>query len=199
MSRSDHRFPLRMASSRVERWMRRNSAARFAAVRPFLRGQTLLDVGAAEGYIGECAAQQAAMAVRLVDVVDLNRTQQPFDLYDGSELPYGDKTFDTVMVLLTLHHCADPDRVLAEVWRVARRRVLVTESVYRTRAGRRMLHIMDLAFNGFRSEGNMPVALNFRTVPQWREAFEEAGLTVEREAWLSRGLHKQRLFVLSPR
>ena len=191
--------PSRPAAAVAGRWMRRNSAARFAAIRPFLRGRTLLDVGAAEGYIGECAAQHAGMDVRLADVVDLNRTELPLDLYDGHTLPYSEKSFDTVTVLLTLHHCAEPDCVLSEVRRVARERVIVTESVYRTRAGRRMLYLMDRAFNGFRSEGSMPVCLHFRTARQWREAFKEAGLTVEHEAWVSRGLHKQRLFILSPR
>ncbi|MCC5806021.1 MAG: hypothetical protein JJU00_06795 [Opitutales bacterium] len=39
------------------------------------------------------------MEVRLADVVDLNRTQLPLDLYDARTLPYGDRCFDTVTVL----------------------------------------------------------------------------------------------------
>lgn len=40
-------------------------------------------------------------------------------------LPFGDRTFDAVMGVLTVHHWQDPARGLAEVRRVARQRVVV--------------------------------------------------------------------------
>lgn len=55
-------------------WMRRNAQRRFNQIRPYLVRQTLLDVGAAEGWIGAAAARECGMEVDLVDVVDLNQT-----------------------------------------------------------------------------------------------------------------------------
>ena len=178
------------------RYMRRNAQRRFRKIRPYLVGQTLLDVGAAEGWIGEAVAEECGMEVDLVDVVDLNRTGLPHQVYDGRRLPFPDKSRDSVTVLLTLHHCEDPAAVLAEAVRVARQRIIVTESVYRTRPGRALLRSMDGGFNGLRTDGAMAPALHFKTVPQWRDIFREHELSIVEEAWLSRGLHWQRLFVL---
>jgi predicted GNAT family acetyltransferase len=177
-------------------WMRRNALRRFHKIRPYLVGQALLDVGAAEGWIGEAAAEIGGMEVDLVDVVDLNRTGLPHQVCDERHLPFGNKSRDTVTVLLTLHHCKDPEAVLAEALRVARRRIIVAESVYHTRPGRALLGLMDGGFNGPRSDGAMAPALHFKTVGEWREIFREHGLSLAKEAWLSRGLHWQRLFVL---
>ncbi len=177
-------------------WMRRNARRRFRKIRPYLVGQTLLDVGAAEGWVGEAAAEMCGMEVELVDVVDLNRTGLPHQVYDGRCLPFPNESRDSVTVLLTLHHCQDPEGVLAEAARVARRRIIVSESVYRTRPGRALLRLMDCGFNGLRSGGEMTPALHFKTVEAWREIFQKHRLRIAHEAWLSSGLHWQRLFVL---
>ena len=180
----------------VSRWLRWNARRRFGKIRGHLVGESLLDVGAAEGWIGEAAARDCGLTVDLVDVVDLNRTDLPHFVYDGRRLPFADNSRDTVTLLLTLHHCASPETVLAEAARVARRRIVVTESVYHTRPGLALLRRMDGGFNGRRSGGTMAPALHFKTVPQWREVFRKHGLRTTHEAWLSRGLHWQRLFVL---
>ncbi|NBB79958.1 MAG: methyltransferase domain-containing protein [Verrucomicrobia bacterium] len=177
--------------------MRRNADRRFEKIRPYLLGKTLLDVGAAEGWIGEGVARECGMEVDLVDVVDLNRTELPHQVYDGRVLPHADDSRDTVALLLTLHHCEDPEAVLAETVRVARRRIIVTESVFHTRAGRALLRLMDGGLNGPRSGGSMTPALHFKTVPEWRWIFQRHDFEIEHEAWLSRGLHWQRLFVMS--
>ncbi|TVR52127.1 MAG: methyltransferase domain-containing protein [Puniceicoccaceae bacterium] len=183
-------------SATIQTWVRRNARQRFRMIRPWLVGRTLLDVGAAEGWVGWAAREETGMEVRLVDVADLNRTGLPHDRYDGLSLPYPDNSYDTVLVLLTLHHCDEPERVLAEAARVARRRLLVTESVYRTAPGRLLLRLLDGGFNGLRAAGSMAPARHFKTVAEWRTVFRRHGLRIEAERWLSRGLHWQRLFVL---
>jgi SAM-dependent methyltransferase len=187
------------AESRSEvftNWMRLNARRRLEKIQAHVVGKSLLDVGAAEGWAGEWAQAQLGLQVDLVDVVDLNRTDLPLHLYDGRHLPFPDKSYDTVMLLLVLHHCDDPSRVLAESVRVARKRIIITESICRTRAGRAFLTFLDKGFNGFRSTGAMSPALHFKTVREWRVFFTQHGLASKAEAWLSRGLHEQRLFIL---
>ncbi|HEY2382029.1 MAG TPA: methyltransferase domain-containing protein [Terriglobia bacterium] len=48
---------------------------------------------------------------------------------DALKLPFADKTFDVVMSSLFFHHVSNDDcpRVLAEMWRVCRRRVIVND------------------------------------------------------------------------
>lgn len=71
-----------------------------------------------------------------VDVGAFRRAAGTYVVYDGVRLPFADRVFDTTLVLLTLHHCAAPAVVLDEAIRVTRRRLVVTESVYRIAAGR---------------------------------------------------------------
>jgi ubiquinone/menaquinone biosynthesis C-methylase UbiE len=48
---------------------------------------------------------------------------------DALQLPFPDRSFDVVMASLFFHHLSDEDcpRVLTEMWRVSRRRVLVND------------------------------------------------------------------------
>ncbi len=161
-------------------------------------GRTLLDIGAAEGWVGRRFAQRDGREVQLLDVIGLNRTNLPFRLYDGRHVPFPDNSFDTALLMLTLHHCDDPEQVLREAGRVARRRVVVTESVYRTPPGRWALWAMDTTVNSWRSRRLMREALHFRTIPQWRTTFQRHGLHLAAEQWISRGLHRHVLFALDP-
>jgi ubiquinone/menaquinone biosynthesis C-methylase UbiE len=68
-----------------------------------------------------------------VDVGPFRRICGPYVTYDGILLPFADVAFDTTLVLLVLHHCLKPETVLDEALRVTRCRLIVMESVYRTR------------------------------------------------------------------
>lgn len=183
----------------LDRSLERRALINARAVAPFVVGPMVLDVGAAEGWVGQALADDdIGLMVSLLDVVDLNLATLPLTLYDGLTFPFGDDTFDTVLVMLTLHHCDDPVRVLAEASRVARRRVIVTESVYRTSAGRWLLWTMDNGLNGLRSGWQMPGGLHFAPVAHWLDRFRDLDLAVIETRWLSRGLHRHVAFVLEP-
>jgi SAM-dependent methyltransferase len=179
---------------RVRGWRKARQLA------PFVAGDSLLDLGCAEGYVGSRLAR-GGRRCHLADVVDLNRSSLPFTLYDGTRLPFEDDRFDTVVLSLVLHHCEDAPAVISEAARVARRRVLVTESTYETEAQLGLLTFLDRLANRVRSAGRMRALedhLQFRTVPQWGEIFARAGLEVVETRWLNRLIHKHVLFVLEP-
>lgn len=184
-------------SRALERVLRHRAEISYRAIRPDLEGSRILDVGAAEGWVGEAIQRDAPdREVHLLDVVDLNRTALPHRMYDGRKFPFESDSFDTVLVMLTLHHCEDPDIVLREASRVARRRVIVTESTYRHTIGRRLLWLMDTAVNSARSKRLMPEAIHFRRADAWLAAFRTAGLRARERRLLSRGPHRHELFVL---
>jgi SAM-dependent methyltransferase len=124
-------------------------------------------------------------------------------VYDGSRVPLRDGAVDTVLLSLALHHAENPDRVLAEALRVARKRVLVTESTYRWGWERNALEVADRWANRGRGmEGNEAgggATLHFRTVGSWLGAFSEAGAEVLESRRLNRVGHRHHLFVLQPR
>ncbi len=183
--------------TRLSAWMQCNAEQRCERIAPFFAGTPLLDVGSAEGWVGLRAARRHRMRVQLLDVVDLDRSGLPHVCYDGTRLPFPDRSFATVTLLLTLHHCRDPELTLREAARVAQQRIIIiTESVYRTRFGKALLQFVDGGFNRLRSSGRMLPAVQVRTVAAWRRSIARCGCRIRAEGWLSRGVHLQRLFVL---
>ncbi|MGF1655677.1 MAG: class I SAM-dependent methyltransferase [Verrucomicrobiales bacterium] len=162
---------------------------------PHIVGESILDLGAAEGWLAYAIAKATGKDVSLTDVVDLNETKQTLQLYDGQTLPYPDRTFDTTLLVLVLHHCEDPERVVQEAVRVTGRRLIVSESVYQSEGGRRLLSFLDRLVNGLRSGWKMSPAISLRTTEQWEKFFASVGLRLVHRQWLSRGLHQQILYV----
>jgi SAM-dependent methyltransferase len=162
----------------VDRLLRRYARGEADAVARYVVGPRVLDLGSAEGYVPETLAARTPAFMCGVDVGAFRRAAIPYAVYDGRHLPFADGAFDTTLVLLTLHHCAAPEAVLDEAIRVTRRRLVVTESVYRTRLERFWLDRLDGGVNGFRHGGRMHPALDFRPPHEWARLFDTRGLRV---------------------
>jgi SAM-dependent methyltransferase len=151
-----------------------------------------LDLGAGTCNTTELLRERG-LEVTPVDVADLSFIEgiTPV-LYDGRVLPFDDDAFETALILTVLHHAREPDRVLAEARRVARR-VIVIEDVVRgrlhTSATKAWDSLMNLEFAGHPHSNRSDAA--------WRRAFEAAGLRlVERHARWSALIMWQVTYVL---
>ena len=113
------------------------------AVAPYIVGSRVLDLGAGENYVGAALLNLQSMWVCSADVGAFRRVPGSYVTYDGIRLPFIDDTFDTTLMLLTLHHCEHPERVLDEAVRVTRGRLIIIESVYRTGRQRFWLDVLD--------------------------------------------------------
>lgn len=182
---------------RLQQFLQHRSKEHLNHIEAEVFGPDILEVGAAEGWVGkEIKSRHPSFRIQLLDVIDLNQTELPLKLYDGKAIPFADNSFDTVIVMMVLHHCEDPEAVLQEAARVSKKRLVVTESVYRFWAGHYLLWFMDNLVNSLRSGGWMAKGLHFRTVPEWEETFERYGLRLLRKKWISKGLHRHIAFVL---
>jgi ubiquinone/menaquinone biosynthesis C-methylase UbiE len=180
--------------------LRRYAASEARAIVPFVVGSRLLDLGAGEGYVTAALRQQTDIWACAVDIGPYQRVSEPFLIYDGVRLPFRDATFDTALLSLALHHCADPGRVLDEAQRVTRFRLIILESVYRNRWERFCLERLDGVLNRYRHRGEMPLPLAFKSPQQWQRFFDDRHLrTIDRQ-WLGsrweRLVHQPLLFVL---
>lgn len=146
----------------------------------------VLDVGA-----GNCVLCQQ-LRLRGVDVTPLDLANLSFVeaiepvVYDGKTLPFDDDRFDVALIITVLHHTHDPDRVLAEVARVARR-IVIVEEIYESRFEKHFTYAIDSLFN-----------LEFfghprsnRTDAGWKAAFSRLGLEVS-DATYTRSLRYMR-------
>ena len=93
-----------------------------------LDGCSLLEVGAGNGYM-----THELMKYCEVTALDISKTQLRYNPVDrkvvGSayELPFNNSSFDVVLCANLLHHLNNPSRAIAEMERVARRYVVVSE------------------------------------------------------------------------
>jgi len=95
----------------------------------------------------------------------------------GSALPYRDRRFHTVLLETVLHHAAeDALPLLAEVARVARRRVIIAEDVLDRRASRSVV-------DSYRAHD--PWAI-YRSTEEWIQLAQQQKLTLERIVALDR-------------
>ena len=112
-----------------------------------------LDVACGPGFLTMTLAARTADATGFdaTDaLLDLARTEAArrglanvvFASGDAEELPYADETFDVVACRAAFHHFPRPERVLAEMRRVARRggRIVVADMLGNDDAGRAALH-----------------------------------------------------------
>jgi SAM-dependent methyltransferase len=184
------------------RLLRRYALGQAAAVADLIVGARVLDLGAAEAYVPATLSARTDAWACGVDIGPFRRVRVPYVVYDGRRLPFRDVTFDTTLLLLTLHHCERPEVVLDEAIRVTRQRLIVTESVYRTRTEHFWLDVLDGRVNRFRHGGAMRPALHVRRPEDWRHLFETRSLSVVATRWLGSALerlvHHPVLWVLEP-
>jgi SAM-dependent methyltransferase len=179
-----------VVSGAVERLLRWYAQRQTAAIREFVVGRRVLDLGAAEAYVAAALADRTGTWACGVDIGAYRRAGVPYVVYDGGRLPFQDASFDTTLLLLTLHHCDAPEVVLDEAIRVTRRRLVVTESVYRTRLERFWLDALDGRVNRFRHDSAMPPALHVRPPQAWARLFETRALSVVATRWLGSALER---------
>lgn len=192
----------------VEEWPRiRTPLLRLAGRRKarqvggHIHGPRVLDLGAGEGYVADALRGDPRRRVLMADIVSAFRVPGPAFVFDGRRLPLPDDAVDTVLLSLVLHHADDPDALLAEALRVAKDRVVVTESTYRYRWERALLEWLDRWVNRDRGSGPMGRAeddLSFGRVDEWEERIRRAGGLLVESRRLNRVGHRHHLFVARP-
>ena len=109
---------------------------------------SVLDVGAGTGEMA-CAIKnyRPELVVSGVDVYIRPKTFIPVTEYDGNRLPFNDNSFDAVITVDVLHHCADPVAVLKECARVSKRFVIIKDHVSDSAFDEKVLRLMDWVGN----------------------------------------------------
>ncbi|MEM1192476.1 MAG: class I SAM-dependent methyltransferase [Pseudomonadota bacterium] len=135
------------------------------------------------------------------DITGLDITDSSYEpslapvLYDGGAFPFARDQFEAALLLTMLHHTPDPDHILREATRVARRLIII-EDVYAARwqeiATKVTDSITNLEFLGHPHTN--------RTDAHWRQTFDAMGLTLaHRQIYRVAGLFQQAVYVVDLR
>ncbi|MBW2523321.1 MAG: class I SAM-dependent methyltransferase [Deltaproteobacteria bacterium] len=158
-------------------------AERIAAALSQQIGQadSLLDVGCGDGRIARATARAVgATEVRGVDVKLQPRCAVDAMPYDGVALPYDDGRFEVVLLCDVLHHAAEPDRLLAECLRVARRAVALKDHLRFGPVSQLVLLAMDHVGN---AAPGVAVRGHYLSLSEWVDRIERAGARIRTLRW----------------
>jgi SAM-dependent methyltransferase len=137
------------------------------------RAGSLLDVGCGDGTVARHIAELiGAERVAGVDIKVRPSVAIEVTAYDGTHLPFPDRSFEAVVISDVLHHCHDPRAVLREALRVASRVVAIKDHFRFGPISEKILLWMDVV-------GNAAPAVEVRGTyfgpREWAEMVAEAG------------------------
>jgi SAM-dependent methyltransferase len=135
-------------------------------------GETALDVATGGGHV----ARRLREAGFKVVTTDAAPGMQPDVISRGEDIPFADASFDVVTCRVAAHHFDDPGEALAEMARVSRALVLMSDNLYLGEAGEQADRLRD------------PTHVRNLAEAEWRDLFSRVGLEVEaferEEKWL---------------
>lgn len=150
----------------------------------FIRPSDLvLDVGSGKGHVAFQINQVLGAKVICIDIADRHRFGIPFVRCDARALPFPDKSFDVTLLSFVLHHLPECGRLLSEVKRTSRKRIIVFEDTFRNQWEWFVAQSFDSLWNGLDWR---QVYSHFLRVEDWRRLFDEVGLVVVDEKCLDR-------------
>jgi SAM-dependent methyltransferase len=142
-------------------------------LRPLAPIPTALDFGSGDGWFAD--QFQSSGLVGEITPVDVqlrpNVLRKP-QLYDGSRLPFADRSFDLVYCVDVLHHCPDPPASLRDLLRCGRRYFLMKDHTYRGPLGYAALCALDEVGN---RKFGIPCRYKYQRRWDWDPVIRDAG------------------------
>ncbi len=135
---------------------------------------SVLDIGCGDGQLALALMRlRPDLKVEGVDVVARPKTLVPVSQYDGTRLPFPDKSFDYVTIVDVLHHTDDATVVLSEASRLARSGVVIKDHLREGWLAQATLAFMDWCGN---FGDGVPLPYNFLSRAEWQGAFFKSKL-----------------------
>lgn len=138
---------------------------------PYLMNcKTILDVGSSDGRLAKRLRDATGCEFTCIDVMPQPNPVIPVIRYGGKKLPFGDKSFDCVMMIDTMHHAEDQGELLREAERVASKFVLIKDHYWKNWFDLIILKISDYI-------ANKPYGVNlqceYKTLSEWNALFQQ--------------------------
>jgi Methylase involved in ubiquinone/menaquinone biosynthesis len=142
----------------------------------------VLDVGCGDGLLAALMQKEKPnVVITGIDVLVRDQTHIPVVKFDGTTIPFADRSFDTVVFVDVLHHTNDPVLLLREAARVARNTIVIKDHTLDGFAAGATLRFMDRIGN---RRYNVALPYNYWPKQEWLNAFEALSLTLR--TWKSK-------------
>lgn len=160
------------SKKRFMNWIEDCRARRVVRIlKPYIHGTTL-DVGCWDGHVTKQLDHDDIIGI---DSVAPPKPQIEVRQFNGTQIPFEDKAFDTVVCSTVLHHAEDPKALLEEMKRVGKK-IVVLEDAYDTVFDKMSVLLLHALI--FRLE-KMPYQVSgFRSGKSWKRFFTEHSLKV---------------------
>jgi hypothetical protein len=110
-----------------------------------------------------------------IDVLVSPIARIPVTRFDGTTIPFPDRSFDIVTFIDVLHHTIDPMALLAEGRRVARRAIVIKDHCRDGLFANTTLRFMDWLGN---ARHGIALPYNYLPESEWRVGFRELALDI---------------------
>ncbi len=173
----------------IETFVQKRAEVIVGRILPYIKhAKRVVDIGSGTGHVADLLTKHG----KHVTPVDISNkswvsTIKPV-VYDGKHLPFPDKSFDTSLLLMVLHHTPDPNVVFSEAARVGKELVVI-ETVYK-----RLFDKIITVF--FDSLGNLQLRFywnSYRRDEDWKTFFKSMGYSIEATQY-----HSDHQFLLVP-
>lgn len=149
----------------------------------------VIDYGAGEGRVAQILHDNLALDIEGADVRNVRGPQITIPLFqfDGSRVPVEDKHYTTGIVSQVLHHDVDNEKILRELDRIVKHKLIIKETIPDGETTEEMLQnmdstfIKDYLFNRIFRNCDIPAPGTFETPDGWKHRFAKYGWKVNYE------------------
>jgi SAM-dependent methyltransferase len=136
---------------------------------------SVLDIGTGDGQIAKMIGERQKLnQVQGLDVMRREMTHIPVTLFDGITIPLKENSVDVITFIDVLHHTNDPQILIHEASRVARKAVVIKDHLSENVIDSATLRFMDWI-------GNAPhgvlLPYNYASQKKWDFWFDNANLS----------------------
>ncbi len=147
----------------------------------FSKNESVLDFGCGDLSMAKGLKKaKPKLSITGVDVIKQNNASKNISYvqYDGRKLPFANNSFDTVIAFYVFHHCPSAEKSFKECARVAKKRIIVVESVARHPFELPFMCVVDWMYNIWKPEP-MPLTYQFLSQKKWEAIFEQSMVSVQ--------------------
>ncbi|MEX0931951.1 MAG: methyltransferase domain-containing protein [Candidatus Paceibacterota bacterium] len=146
---------------------------------PFIPKAKVLKIGNGLGHLSE-SIRHFAQELTIIDIETSPKTinKDHVQLYSGYPIPYHDKSFDTTVIVFTLHHTPQSSLYFKEILRVTSKRIILLEETYSNVFQKMHLYFRDWLVNKKAGQSVDLYWNSYFSRKEIRKLIQESGLNI---------------------